>query len=77
LGETKQFTATVYDPSGNVLADETVTWSSSNTAIATVDQNGLVTSKAVGSCNIIATSNTDTNIKGTCSLSVVDDGGWF
>lgn len=77
LGETKLFTFTVLDPEGNTMPDETVTWSSSNTAVATVDQNGLATSQAVGSCDIIATSETDTNISGNCALSVVDDGGWW
>ncbi len=77
LGETYQFSFIVRDLEENTLPDETVTWSSSNTSVATVDQNGLATSQAVGECNIIATSNTDTNIKGNCSLSVVDDGGWW
>ena len=34
--------------------DQTVTWKSDNENIAVVDQNGNVTSKAVGSCNVYA-----------------------
>ncbi len=47
LGETVQLTASV---SG-------VSWSSSNETIATIDANGLVTSKAVGKTTIKATKN--------------------
>lgn len=53
-GGTQQFTATVLDLHGNPLACA-VTWSSSNTAAATVDASGLATGVAPGSTTITAT----------------------
>lgn len=55
-GATSQATATPHDASGNVLTGRTITWSSSNTAVATVNANGLATSVAPGSADITATS---------------------
>jgi uncharacterized protein YjdB len=51
-----QMAATLKDSSGNVLTGRTVTWSSSNTAAATVDQSGFVLAVAVGSTTISAAS---------------------
>lgn len=55
-GTSTQLTAVVRDIFGNVTANRAVTWSSSNTAIATVSQAGLVTGVAAGSATITATS---------------------
>ncbi len=52
-GESKQYTATVY-PSD--ATDQTIHWSSSDTAVATVDTNGKVTAVAAGSATISATA---------------------
>lgn len=52
VGETVKVSATV-NPVG---ADQAVVWSSSNPAIATVDQEGLITAIAVGSFTLRATS---------------------
>ena len=52
---------------------QTVTWSSSNTNIATVSSSGEVTGKAVGSATITATSTVDTTKKGTCTVTVIAD----
>jgi uncharacterized protein YjdB len=77
-------TATI-NPSN--ATDKTVTWKSSNTAIATVDQNGKVTAAEVGSAVITVTTN-DGSKTATCSVTVkkpgntetiIDDGnehGW-
>ncbi|WP_169513390.1 Ig-like domain-containing protein [Flexithrix dorotheae] len=53
-GQTSQLTATIA-PSN--ASDQSVVWSTSNAAIATVDNNGLVTAVAAGSATITATSN--------------------
>lgn len=50
--------------------DKSVTWSSSNTAIATVDKNGKVTGKGIGKATITATSNGNIALKATCSIQV-------
>ncbi len=64
-GGTRQLTVNVL-PSN---ATATVTWSSSNTGVATVN-NGLVTAVAEGSATITATSTLDTSVKGTCAVTV-------
>lgn len=51
-GATEQLTATV-EPEGT---GSTVAWSSDNEAVATVDQNGLVTAVGKGTANITATA---------------------
>jgi uncharacterized protein YjdB len=53
INTTKQLTATI-TPSN--ATNQNVSWSSSNTTVATVDANGLVTAKAVGTVVITATS---------------------
>ncbi len=63
-GKTKQLAATV-EPS--FAYDKTVTWMSSNSAIATVSASGLVTAKAAGNAVITAKSGTKT---ATCSVTV-------
>ncbi len=54
-------------------ADKTVTWASSDTAVATVDQNGEVTSVALGKATITATTNDGSSLSAKCAVSVVDD----
>ena len=66
-GQTVQLTATPHDTAGNPLAGFAVTWSSSNTAAATVDANGLVSGVAAGSATITATSGGQS---GTSSITV-------
>jgi len=67
IGLTAQFTATAYDADGGVISDVTFTWSSSSTATATVDDDGLATGVATGSCTITAASG---DIEGTAALVV-------
>ncbi|HEX6371294.1 MAG TPA: Ig-like domain-containing protein [Longimicrobium sp.] len=68
VGETQQFTATTLDLHGNPLAC-TATWTSSNTATATVDGNGLATGVAPGSTIITATCQA---ASGSAYLAVID-----
>ena len=56
IGATQQLSATTRDASNNVLTGRVVTWSSANTAIATVSASGLVTAVSAGSASITATS---------------------
>ena len=56
LGETVQLTATVLDQNGQPVADAAVSWSSSDTGIATVSGQGLVTAVGNGSVTITARS---------------------
>lgn len=61
LNTTQQLIATT-TPSGGA-----VTWTSSNSSVATVSQTGLVTSAAYGNATITATSG---GISATCSVAV-------
>ena len=66
VGETLQLAATVLDSSGNVLSTS-VSWSSSNSAVATVDGTGLVTTSSTGTAEISATAD---GASGTSTLTV-------
>ena len=66
VGETLQLNAAV-SPSG---ASQSVTWSSSSDALATVSNNGLVTAVAPGNVIITAKSVIDTTISGEYALIV-------
>lgn len=65
-GQTGQLSETV---SPSDATDKRVTWESDNTAIATVDANGLVTAVSEGSANITVTTN-DGNFSTTCTIEV-------
>ncbi len=65
-GTTTQATATLTDSTGKVTSGA-VTWSSSNTAIATVSASGVVTGVAAGSAVITGTSG---SITGSANLTV-------
>lgn len=47
-----------------------VVWTSSNSEVATVDQNGLVTGVGTGSCIITVASTADSSLTATCAVSV-------
>jgi uncharacterized protein YjdB len=51
-------------------SDKTVTWSSDNTAVATVNAKGEVTAVAEGTANITATANDGSGVKATCAVTV-------
>jgi len=56
LGKTTKLTATPRDASGNALSGRSVSWTSSNASVASVDGTGLVTGVAAGSATITAAS---------------------
>ena len=65
-GETVTLNATVYP---STLEDKTVTWTSSNTAVATVSSNGKVKGVKTGTVTITCTSNA-TGLSTTCEVTV-------
>ena len=69
VGATLQLTATPKDSNGTPLTGRTVTWLSSNTAVATVGASGLVTGVAAGSATITATSE---GKNGTSAITVTN-----
>ena len=58
------------DVDGKTPTNAVLTWKSDNENIATVDQNGVVTSHGTGIVNITATSTDGTNISGTCKINI-------
>ena len=65
-GTTAQLSATI-SPEDAIA---TITWTSSDESIATVDQNGLVTAVASGTCTITATTSVSGKTA-TCEVTVV------
>ena len=66
IGATKQLTAVIFPEEAT---DKKVTWESSNANVATVDSEGLVTTKGAGRCEITVTTN-DGGIQSNCILEV-------
>ena len=67
VGDTATLTATVLP---DTALDKGVTWSSSNTAAATVNSSGVVTGVAVGTAIITATASSDSTITDICAVTV-------
>lgn len=65
--QTEQLTATV-TPDNTIIKD--VTWKSDNEAVATVDDNGVVTPKHHGTCKITATTVSPYNAAASCDVIV-------
>ena len=66
VGETKTLTATVLPANAT---DKSVVWSSSNSTVASVNQNGVVTANEVGNATITVTTN-DGAKTATCDVTV-------
>lgn len=66
-GNVAKLTASV-EPFG--VQPDTVTWSSDNTDVATVSDNGLVTAVGKGTANITATSVKDPSASASCAVTV-------
>lgn len=69
IGGTKKINISSVTPSN---AYNGVSWESSNTAVATVSSNGLVTGVAAGTVTITATSKLDSTVKATATITVQD-----
>lgn len=67
MASTATLTAVVKNAAGDPLSGKTITWSSSDTAVATIAASGLqtalVTAVGLGSCNVKATvEGVDSNL---------------
>src|SRR5437773_391997 len=69
VGQTVQLAAMPKDSAGAALTGRTVTWTSSNTSVATVSSSGQVTGVAAGSATITATSEGKTS---TAAINVTN-----
>jgi len=67
IGQTVQLTGTPRDAHGTALAGRTVTWTSSNSSVASVNFMGLVSGATAGTATITATSEGQT---GTSAITV-------
>ena len=73
VGQTLALTATYFDAK-NVETNADISWSSSNPAVATVDQMGLVTGLTSGSTTITSSTMVNGNpVTQTKLINVVDD----
>ena len=67
-GQSVALQVTLRDSANNVLSGRTVTWTSANTAVATVSSNGVVQAVATGTATITATCE---GKSGSASVTVV------
>lgn len=67
-GQTETLSVSSVTPDN--ATDQTVTWSSDNEAVATVDADGKVTAVALGTANITATANDGSGVTATCAVTV-------
>ena len=53
-------------------SDRTVTWTTSDASVATVDAKGNITTKKLGECVITATSRLDPSVSASCTISTFE-----
>ena len=61
IGATVSLVATVTDQDGDAMSNANVTWSTSDTSVATVSSSGLVTAVAIGTARVVALSGSVTD----------------
>ena len=76
IGSTQQLSVALKDASGNTLTGRTVSWSSSNTAVASVSAVGLVTGVGAGTATITATSEGQSGMASATVSTSPPPGGW-
>jgi uncharacterized protein YjdB len=67
MGNQQQLTATILPANAS---NKNITWTSSNTSVATVNSLGLVTSVAPGTCNITVTTQDGSDNKAIAAITV-------
>ena len=67
-GSNETLTITI---SPSTASDKSVTWSSTDTSVATVDQNGKVTAVSKGTATIKASTNDGSGLSASCSVTVI------
>lgn len=68
VGGTFELNATVLPQN---TFDQSVTWTSSNPSVASVNSSGVVTANSMGSAIITATTNDGTELTAPCNISVI------
>ena len=74
VGANTQLAATVLPDSTTIKA---VNWACSNSAVATVDDNGLVTAVAPGTATVTAMTTDGSNLSASCIVGVYEDVSQF
>ncbi len=67
IGSTVQLVATVSPE----IANQDVTWRSSDVTVVTVDADGLVTAVGIGTAQVIATTTDGSNLTASCLIDVI------
>ena len=67
LGDDLRVNATVKDQHGNVMSNDTITWTASDRGIATVSSSGLVTAVGPGTSTVTASAG---SASGTAAVTV-------
>lgn len=69
IGQTQQFTATALDANNYPVANPAVTWSSSDSTVASVDAAGLVTAVKSGAASITAATDNGRSTAATVNVA--------